>query len=962
MSDHENKMIKSITVFISYAHEDDSLREELDKHLSLLKSQQLIDVWYDRDISAGTEWEQTIDRHLNTARIILLLISPDFMASSYCYSIEMKRAMERHEAGDARIIPVILRPVLWKSALFGKLQALPTNAEPVTSRHWHTRDEAFFAVAQGIQEAIEALMPAVSTPSNQPPQTEQPTGAHFQKLKEHIKPLDLPVQLTPLIGREQEIAEVTRLLSRDDVRLLTLTGPGGTGKTRLALQLAHDLAGDFSDGAFFVALAPITDPDLIIPTIFQALGIQEGSGQSPLERLKEYMQQQHLLLLLDNFEQVVSTAGQVADLLAACPKLKIIVTSRQFLDVRAEHEFPVPPLALPDLTYLAELEALAHNAAVALFIQRSQAVKPGFQLTPTNAPTVVEICIRLDGLPLAIELAAARMRLLSPQALLTRLSARLQLLTSGTRDVSARQQTLRNTIAWSYQLLDAQEQQLFRRLCVFVGGCTLEAVEALCTALGDCDGSVLDGVTSLMVKSLLRQTEQTEEEPRLMMLETIREYGLEVLEASGEQEATQLAHASYYLRLAEEAAKGIRGPQQTAWLQRLEREHDNLRAALQWSLEQGEAGQGTEMVLRFSRALEGFWGIRGHYSEGRTFLKRALAASKGSLTSMRASALNIAAGLAAAQGDYGEAEELSEESLALSRSLKDRRNIARSLLRQSGVPVAKEDFLKADSLMKEALALYEELGDEVDIAEALFELGWLANVQNEYQRARPLLEESLSKFREMGDTRMIASALHQLAICYDEQGNEATVHSLLQESDRLFREVGDKEGMAYGLDLSGKLALRQGDTAMARSFMEESLALYREIGDRWAMGGALDNLARIARDQGDYVAAQTFCVENLAIIIERDAKEWNNKEYIASRLEELARLVVAQGELAWAAQLWGAAEVLREDNKVPLPPEERASYEQAVAAARTRLGEMDFARAWAEGRAMTPEQVLAAKK
>ncbi len=503
---------------------------------------------------------------------------------------------------------------------------------------------------------LNSLSLELPSPSPQtiPPGT---TGAHLQRREDHLKTLDLPVPPTPLIGREEEIAKVTRLLSRDDVRLLTLTGPGGAGKTRFALQLAHDLAANYSDGVVFVALASITDPDLVIPTIFQALGIQEGSGQSPLERLKEYVQQKQVLLVLDNFEQVVSTAGQVADLLAACPELKILVTSREILHVRAEHEFPLPPLALPDLTHLPALEALSQNAAMALFIQRSQAVKPGFQLTSVNAPTVAEICTRLDGLPLAIELAAARMRLLSPQALLTRLS--LQLLIGGTRDVPARQQTLRNTIAWSYQLLDAQEQCLFRRLCIFVGGCTLEAVEALCTALGDGNGSVLDGVTSLMDKSLLRQTEQAEEEPRLMMLETIREYGLEVLEASGEKEATRRTHASYYLRLAEDAAKEIRGPRQTMWLQRLEREHDNLRAAFQWSLEQGKASQGMEMALRFSSALDRFWEIRGHYSEGRTFLKRVLAGSKGNLTSIRAEALNIAADLALLQGDYGEAEELS---------------------------------------------------------------------------------------------------------------------------------------------------------------------------------------------------------------------------------------------------------------------------------------------------------------
>jgi predicted ATPase len=948
-----------INIFISYAHADSAFVDRIDADLR----QQGFATWVDRQrLAGGQRWRRELQEAVERTQVLLIVLSPDAVASDNV-QIEYDYALAEHKVVIPLYyrqcnVPMELRAIQW-----------------IDFRHRY--EQGFEALLDALHRQQGRAGASSSAQDNEPrPHEGRPPepGARDASASRSLmgqqdefaaKPAPMwkvPTTFTSLIGREQEVAQISDLLTQPEVRLLTLLGPGGIGKTRLSIAVATQMRTFFAAGICFIALAATSDPDLVVPTIAQELGLKESGTQSLLEQVQAALGEEHFLLLLDNFEQMVAAASEVEQLLASCPNLKIVVTSREVLHVGAEHEFPVPPLALPDLTHLPALEALSHNAAVALFIQRCQAVKPNFQLTSVNAPTVAEICTRLDGLPLAIELAAARVRLLSPQALLTRLSARLQLLTSGPRDVPARQQTLRNTIAWSYQLLDAQEQRLYRQLCVFVGGCTLEAVEALCAALGEGDGSVLEGVTSLIDKSLLRQTEQTEEEPRLMMLETIREYGLEVLEVSGEQEATQLAYASYYLRLAEEAAKGIRGPQQTAWLQRLEREHDNLRAALQWSLEQGEAGLSMEMALRFSKALDRFWEIRGHYSEGRTFLKRALAASKGSLTSMRASALNIAAGLAELQGDYGEAEELSEESLALSRSLKDRRNIATSLFVLAGVAVAKDNFLKADSLMKEALALYEELGDEVDIAEALFELGWLANVQNEYQRARPLLEESLSKFREMGDTRMIAHALYQLTHCYDEQLDAATVHSLLQESDRLFREVGDKEGMAYVLQLSGKLAFRQGDTAMARSYMEESSALYREIGDRWVMYDPLDDLARMARDQGDYQAAQAFFVENLAIIIEDDAKGWNNKESIASRLEELARLVVAQGELAWAAQLWGAAEVLREATEVPLPPKKWARYEQAVAAARTQLGEEDFARAWAVGRTMSPEQVLAAKR
>src|SRR6266568_5142310 len=419
-------------------------------------------------------------------------------------------------------------------------------------------------------------------------------------------PNNLPIQPTPLIGREQEVATVAALLRRDDLRLLTLTGPGGTGKTRLGLQVAAELSDRFADGVFFVNLAPLSDPELVVPTLAQTLDVKEIAEQPLIDLLKASLHWKHLLLLLDNFEQVVGAAVYVADLLAACPNLKVIVTSRMTLHIRGEQEYAVPPLAVPDPRQLPDLVALSQYEAVALFIQRAQAARPEFQMSNANAPAVAEICVRLDGLPLAIELAAARSKVLPPQALLARLGQRLAVLTSGARDVPERQKTLRNTIEWSYLLLDAYEQQLFRRLSVFVGGCTLEAVETVCSALGDAMPSVLDGVASLIDKNLLLQTAQEEEELRLTMLETIREYGLERLSSSGEWEATQQAHADYYLWLAEEVEPHLWGPGQIRWLERLEQEHDNLRAALRWFVGQGASKQSIEKALLLGAALRSF--------------------------------------------------------------------------------------------------------------------------------------------------------------------------------------------------------------------------------------------------------------------------------------------------------------------------------------------------------------------
>ncbi len=504
--------------------------------------------------------------------------------------------------------------------------------------------------------------------------------ANFPPLKTlDNSPNNLPVQPTSLIGREKEVAAVLDLLQREEVRLLTLTGPGGTGKTRLGLQVAAELAERFTDGVFFVNLAPISDPELVVPTLAQTLNVKEIAEQTLLDLLKASLHWKHLLLLLDNFEQVLGAAVYVADLLAACPNLKVMVTSRMTLHIRGEQEYAVPPLAVPDPKHLPDLVVLSQYEAVALFIQRAQAARPEFQVSNANAPAVAEICVRLDGLPLAIELAAARIKVLPPRALLARLGQRLAVLTNGPRDAPVRQQTLRNTIKWSYDLLDSQEQQLFQRLSVFAGGCTLEAIESVCAAFGDEVGTVLDAVASIIDKSLLQQTEQKVRqeggEPRLVMLETIREYGLERLKGDGEREAIQQAHADYYLALAEDTEPELAGPRQAVWLERLEREHDNLRAAMQWSLEPGEDGHRREMALRLGGALQRFWIVRGHWSEGRNFLERALAESKEVAASVQVKALITAANLAHVQADNDRAEALAEKSWALCKELGDTRGL-----------------------------------------------------------------------------------------------------------------------------------------------------------------------------------------------------------------------------------------------------------------------------------------------
>ena len=718
------------------------------------------------------------------------------------------------------------------------------------------------------------------------------------------------------------------------------------------------MRGDFSDGACFVSLAPIHDADLVFPTIVQALELFPVGARSLLKYLQAALREQHLLLVLDNFEHVVVAAPLLVELLAACPGLKLLVTSREVLHVRGEHTFVVLPLALPDAKRLPDIQILLRYGAVALFVERAQEVQPTLQFTEANGPLIADICQRLDGLPLALELAAARLKLLPLQALRERLEHRLSVLTGGPRDLPARQQTLYNTIAWSYDLLSDEEQRLFHLLSVFVGGCTLEAVESVYGALGGEKAQVLDGVTSLLDKHLVHQAGQNNGEPddrRLLMLETIREYGLEALTASGEREAVRQAHAGYYLRLAEEAEAYLYGAEQGRWFDWLEREHDNLRAVLAWALEQAAEKLRIEIALRLAGALERFWAAHGHLREGLNFLEKALASSEGVTPLVRAKAHNCAGWLALRQGEYEQAEALCEESLKLYRETEGIGTV-RALYRLGMIASARGNNSRARARLEESLALAREVGDTGRVAYALLSLGSVLIGQGEHTRTWALLEESLALFREVSDTEGMAWSLYFLGRVRFAQGDTMSARSLAEESLALCREMKHQDGLARALDLLGQCALHQGEASRAQALFEESLALFRLLGEQRNIAWSLLRVTRAA-GQGDNAAAFARYEESLALF-----REVDDTGGLASYLKEWAELVARQGEAVWAVRLWGAAESLHEvsgPHDVFILPGKDTDDEQLMAAARTQLGEQAFAQALAEGQMMTPEQALA---
>jgi non-specific serine/threonine protein kinase len=619
----------------------------------------------------------------------------------------------------------------------------------------------------------------------------------------------LPVPPTALIGREDELAQVCALLWRGDVRLVTITGPPGIGKTRLALQVAAELLDDFADNVFFVPLAAIRDPLLVPSALAAALGVQE-MGSRPIEvRLAHYFRDQPALLVLDNFEQVLPAAPLLGRLLTAAPRLLILVTSRAVLHVYGEHEFALPPLAWPDPQRLPGIGRLEDYEAMRLFCARAQAVKSGFMLTAENAELIATICARLEGLPLALELAAARLKLLPLPVVLERLGSRLDLLTGGARDLPVRHQTLRSAIAWSYDLLRAAEQQLFRRLGVFVDSFSAEAAEAVCDPRGTLGPPVWDGLASLVDQSLLRQEEQGGA-PRFRMLETLREYALERLTESGELESLQQAHAQYYLMWAETAERELAGAQQATWLARIETEYSNLRTALAtWLAQPDGAAAG-----RLASTLGLFWETRGYLREGRRWLADVLGEA-GVPSLVRAKVLTTAALLAWVQGDYAQAQSHYAESLALYRAAGDQAGMARALQGLGILARIAGDYAEAGRLYQEGLALYEQMGAQHGVAALLNNLGNIAYYQGDYVQARARQEASLALYQQLGDQRGIATLLTNLGNTLYFQGAYERARACYQESLTLNRQLEYKLHIVGSVEGLAKVAGRTGQAQRA---------------------------------------------------------------------------------------------------------------------------------------------------
>jgi predicted ATPase/transcriptional regulator with XRE-family HTH domain len=740
----------------------------------------------------------------------------------------------------------------------------------------------------------------------------------------YVHKTNLPIALTPLIGRDEDVAAVHDHLLHPKTRLLTLTGPPGIGKTKLALQVAASLVEHFEDGVYFVDLSPLSDPELVPPTVARALGLQGAADRPPDQVLFDHVRDKRILLVLDNFEQVLDAGTGVVRLVETSPWLKVLITSREALHVRGERRYQVPALGIPDLNNLPPIQALSEYPSVELFTERAQEADHDFTLTEENAENVAALCVGLDGLPLAIELAASRAEHLSPAEMRAGLASGLRLLTGGARDLPARQRTVQAAIEWSYNLLEEGERGLFRRLGVFMGGFTPEAAEAVCSKES---GLSLTGLlASLADKNLIRRERRdVAERGRYQFLETLREFASERLEESEEAEEVKREHALHFMRLAEEAEPQLFGIEQAMWLDRLEREHANIRAALLWAAsnaarglrnEGSRSGEAAEIRLRIAGALGRFWFLRGYYNEGREELSSAL--------------------------------ELSTTPTLIRSPFK-----AKALSAAGMLVVVQGDNILGRSLHEQSLEIRREIGDKRGMGISLNHLGTMAYERGDFASARLLFEQGLEIRREIGDKSGTSLMLTNLGTTLQQLGDFDAARSLLEESLALKREFGNKEGIANVLNNLGTMAIEQREYTRARALLEESLAVKREVGTKRGIAKSLSNLGYLAYLEGDYTTARSSFVESLTI-----EKEIGDNISIPEGLAGMGAVAAAIGEPQRGVKLLGAATSLWEAMGLAPDTQNRVMCDQGIASARSHLDEGAFAEAWAWGQTISIEEAV----